>query len=352
MNLWIIFLTGLTTGGLSCLAVQGGLLASIVANQKKQEMNQTQKKGGEIPGTWQELAVLPVGMFLLAKLISHTILGFLLGSLGSVMELSLSAKLTFQVFTAIFMFATAANLLDLHPIFRYVVFQPPAFIRRMIKNSSKSKALFAPFVLGLMTVLIPCGVTQAMEVLVIGNGNAVQGALTMFVFVLGTIPLFSLIGFSIAKLSDSLYQKFTKVAAIALVAMSLYSINGALQALDAPISVQKAVLFYQKFKRFENGGTYGPLAEVVDGIQKVKINVTADGYTPKYFTVKAGTPVELTVETKDVYSCASAFTFKAFKIYTNLKSTDQKTFTLTPTEKGKFTFACSMGMYTGVMEVI
>lgn len=341
MNLWILFLTGLTTGGLSCLAVQGGLLASIIANQKKQDMGET-----------RDLAVLPVGMFLLAKLISHTILGFLLGSLGSVMELSLSAKLTFQVATAIFMFATAANLLDLHPLFRYVAFQPPVFIRRMIKNSSKSKALFAPFVLGFMTVLIPCGVTQAVEVLVVGNGNPIQGALMMFVFVLGTIPLFSLIGFSVAKMSENWYQKFTKVAAGALIFMSLYSINGALQAIDAPVSVQKAILFYQKFKQYENGGANTTLAEIVDGVQKVKINVTSNGYSPKYFTVKAGTPVELVVETKDVYSCASAFTFKAFKIYTNLKSTDQKTFTLTPTEKGKFTFACSMGMYTGVMEVI
>ena len=37
MSLWIIFLTGLTTGGLSCLAMQGGLLASVIANQKDQE---------------------------------------------------------------------------------------------------------------------------------------------------------------------------------------------------------------------------------------------------------------------------------------------------------------------------
>ena len=31
MNLWVIFITGLTVGGLTCLAVQGGLLASVIA---------------------------------------------------------------------------------------------------------------------------------------------------------------------------------------------------------------------------------------------------------------------------------------------------------------------------------
>ena len=94
------------------------------------------------------------------------------------------------------------------------------------------------------------------------------------------------------------------------------------------------------------------MAPLENGVQKVTINVTSSGYSPQSFQVKAGIPVELTLETKDVYTCASAFTFKAFNIYESLKSTDQKTFTLTPEKKGKFTFACSMGMYTGVMEVI
>lgn len=47
MNLLLIFLTGLTTGGLSCLAMQGGLLASVIANQKEEEhnnFNQNKKK--------------------------------------------------------------------------------------------------------------------------------------------------------------------------------------------------------------------------------------------------------------------------------------------------------------------
>jgi hypothetical protein len=36
-NLAVVFLTGLTTGGLSCLAVQGGLLASSVAHQAEKD---------------------------------------------------------------------------------------------------------------------------------------------------------------------------------------------------------------------------------------------------------------------------------------------------------------------------
>lgn len=46
MELGLVFLTGLTTGGLSCLAVQGGLLASSVAQQTEQAL---QKQNATCP---------------------------------------------------------------------------------------------------------------------------------------------------------------------------------------------------------------------------------------------------------------------------------------------------------------
>ena len=37
-QIFVAFITGLTTGGLSCLAVQGGLLASSLGHQLEQDM--------------------------------------------------------------------------------------------------------------------------------------------------------------------------------------------------------------------------------------------------------------------------------------------------------------------------
>lgn len=370
MNLFIIFLTGLTTGGLSCLAMQGGLLASIIANQKEQEYTAIEKKVAELPkkkkrkhyvqqieeknnfslASFDEMDWLPVLMFLGAKLVSHTLLGLLLGLLGSVITLSLSVRLTFQVFTAIFMFATAMNLLDVHPIFRFVAFQPPKLLQKMIRNTSKSQALFAPAILGFMTVFIPCGVTQAMEVLAINSGSPFLGALIMLSFVLGTTPLFALIGVATAKLSEGWYSTFSKFAATVLVFMALYSVNGVLIVLDSPLTVQKIVQ---------------PITEVFSGppewygdgttqsvSNNVTINVLNSGYSPRYVRVKAGEPVQLTLQSNDTYSCALAFVLKEFGISTFLESTDTQTFTFTPQKPGKYTFTCSMGMYTGTLEVI
>lgn len=344
MDLLVIFITGLTTGGLTCLAMQGGLLTSVIANQKESE----HESGKFSKNDWQ-----PVVLFLGTKLIAYTILGFLLGLLGSVLTLSLEVRLAFQVFTALFMFATAMNLLNVHPIFRYVVIQPPKFLQRYVRKSSKSDQLFAPALLGFLTIFIPCGVTQAMEVLAINSGNPVYGALIMFSFVLGTSPLFGLIGIATAKLSERWYQSFMRIAAFALIGMSLYSINGVLVVLDSPFSYQNTIERV-KAKQNERSAITNDLTTVtvVDGVQKVTIDVYNSGYSPNYFRVQKDVPVEISLQSNETYSCAVAFVFPSFGIKTFLDPTDIETYSFTPTKPGRYTYTCSMGMYTGVMEVI
>lgn len=336
MNLGLIFLTGLTTGGLSCLAMQGGLLAGAVTNQKSVSQQD-----------W-----LPVGMFLLTKLIAHTILGALLGALGSVISLSLGVRLGFQIFTALFMFATAMNLLDVHPIFRLVAFQPPKFLQRLVRNSSKSQALFAPAVLGALTIFIPCGVTQAMEVLAINIGNPVAGALIMFAFVLGTSPLFALLGLAAAKLSEGMYQAFSKLAAAVLIGMAIYGVNGVLLVLGSPVTlnnITRPITYFFSDERFAKANY---AANTINGMQQVNIEVLNNGYSPSYVRVKAGVPVQLTLTSNEVYSCALSFILNEFGIKTFLAATDQQTFSFTPEQPGRYTYTCSMGMYSGILEVI
>ncbi len=341
MDLIVIFITGLTTGGLTCLAMQGGLLTSVIANQKESE----HESGKFSKNDWQ-----PVVLFLGTKLIAHTILGFLLGLLGSVLTLSLEVRLAFQVFTALFMFATAMNLLNVHPIFRYVVIQPPKFLQRYVRKSSKSDQLFAPALLGFLTIFIPCGVTQAMEVLAINSGNPVYGALIMFSFVLGTSPLFGLIGIATAKLSERWYQSFMRVAAMILIGMALYSLNGVLVVADSPFSYQNIVARIQA-KQEQKTVTPATIG-ITDGVQKVNIGVYNSGYSPNYFRVQKDVPVEISLQSNETYSCAVAFVFPSFGIKTFLDPTDIETYSFTPTKPGRYTYTCSMGMYTGVMEVI
>lgn len=363
MNLFAIFLTGLTSGGVSCASVQGGLLASVIANQEKGEfINQKiEKKKNKKNAKQLTLSentvlgiqkkdVLPVASFLFAKLLSHTLLGFALGLLGESISFSLGFKIGMQIFAALFMLATAANFLELHPIFRYLSFQSPRFFRKLVKNTSKSNLLFAPALLGLLSIFIPCGVTQSMEVLAISSGNPWQAASIMFTFVLGTFPIFAALGILTAKLSEKWQHVFNKSAAAILTILAVYSLNGALVALDSPFSLTRLATTGSQI--FQKKAAADTLLQSNESIQRVTIDIQNSGYSPRYIRVKKGIPVELTLRSGDVYSCAQSFVLRAFNISTIVSAHQSKTYTFTPEKVGKYTYSCSMGMYTGTLEVI
>ena len=211
-NLLAIFLTGLFVGGLSCLAVQGGLLAATLAQGEEEKLKDKMNKSGN---------ALPIASFLLAKLVAYTILGFLLGSLGSAFQLSLTAKVVMQFAVAIFMIGTALNLLNVHPIFRYFVISPPRFLTKLVRKQSKQSSLFAPVLLGAFTVFIPCGTTQAMMALSIGSAS-LHGSCNSGSFCSGHFSAIFVLGYFATKLGDALHQRFIRIASICTYTFSYF----------------------------------------------------------------------------------------------------------------------------------
>jgi len=339
MNLWVIFFTGLTVGGLTCLAVQGGLLASVITAREEEEIEE---------GVNKKNRILPTLAFLTAKLVAYTILGFLLGLFGGTIGISSNVQIAMQLIAGLYMLAIALNLLNVHPIFRYFVIQPPKFLTRRIRNQSKSKDLFAPVVLGFMTILIPCGTTLAMEALAISSANPIMGALIMGAFVLGTSPLFFGVGWLTSVLGDSFRTKFLKIAAIALIYLGFTSVNGALIAFGFPINSQIITNNFRTEEKVEEK----LYSEEKNNSQLVEITVSSYGYSPNYFTVSKGSEVTVRLIGKDAYSCASAFRVPSLGISKNLQANETYVFKFTPQNAGKIVFTCSMGMYTGVIEVI
>lgn len=342
MDLGVIFITGLTVGGLTCLAVQGGLLASVIAAKEESEVARKINTRN---------VLFPTLAFLTAKLIAYTLLGFLLGAFGSLIGISQSVQIAMQFLAGVYMIFVALNLLNIHPIFRYALIQPPRFLAKLVRNQSKSKDLFAPLLLGAMTIFIPCGTTLAMEALAISSGSAVKGAAVLFTFILGTSPLFLGLGTLTSFLGDNFRTKFLKLAAVAVLYLGITSINGSLVAAGSPLTLQSLA---QNFPITinSNSQTISETTETPTISQTININITSRGYSPNQFTVKQGQPVQLNLTSKDAYSCASAFRIPSLKIAKNLQPNEKAEIKFTPENKGKITFTCSMGMYSGVINVI
>lgn len=354
MNLWVIFLTGLTVGGLTCLAVQGGLLASTIAAREEGDLEE---------GSHRKHTILPTLAFLGTKLVAYTILGFLLGTFGKALSISPNVQITMQFIAGLYMIAIALDLLNVHPIFRYAVIQPPRFLTRIVRNQSKSKDLFAPAFLGAMTIFIPCGTTLAMEALAISSANAFLGASIMAAFVLGTMPLFFGVGFITTVLGDTFREKFLKFAAFVVLYLGITSMNGALVAGGSPITLQtiaenspiqidfNAPLERQAGYQANSGGTASPV-RIEGGVSVADISVAPNGYTPNYLQVKSGSPVKLNLTASGPLGCTSVFRLPQLGITKSLSEGPTSVEFTAPSKPTKLTYTCSMGMYRGVIEVI
>jgi sulfite exporter TauE/SafE len=330
MNYWTIFFTGLTAGGFSCLALQGGLLAATLATTAEEK---------DKTSDW-----LPTAMFLLSKIIAYTLLGGLLGLFGSIFQLSDTIKILFIVSASILMFGLAGNMLNLHPIFRYFVITPPKWAARLLRDQSKSKSLVAPAILGALTVFIPCGVTQAMEIAAVASGNVFSGALTMFMFTLGTSPIFMALGFVTTRLSENFRAKFFKIAGVLVVFIALSNVNAALVLANSRFTWDNFVWAFKETFLTSNK------QQVTSN--KVEITATSYGYSPREFTVKNNEPVSVTINSKNNRSCARAFSIPSLGISKILPENGTETVSFTPSSTGRIAFTCSMGMYTGVINVV
>ena len=348
MNLWAIFLTGLFAGALTCLATQGGLLATSIAQREEEKLKDKTKKSGN---------ALPILSFLVAKLGAYTVLGVLLGWFGSLFQLSLSANIVLQLAVGVFMIGTALNLLNVHPIFRYFIIQPPRFLTRMVRNQSKSGDFFGPAILGAFTVFIPCGTTQAMMALAIASGNPLSGAAIMFAFVLGTSPLFFILGYMATKLGDAMQKQFMKVAAYALILLAVFNINNAIALTGSNFTLDKMLTgFWCTISICSDSPLFASTVRAAgDGVpvDQATISIEAAGYNPNSLTVKAGSQVTLTLVNNGGGGCTQAFTIPNLRIQkvVPLGSSDTLTFTA-PSKPGPLAFMCSMGMFRGVINVI
>ena len=346
-QLIVAFVTGLTTGGLSCLAVQGGLLASSLAHQIEQDyVGQTaQHKKVKQKETVRTNSALPISLFLLAKLVTYTLLGALLGWLGSYLTFSPLTRAILMIAIGIFMVGNALRMFNVHPIFRYFSIEPPKFITRYIRRTAKGTETFTPLFLGVLTVFIPCGVTQAMMATALGTGSAAMGAALMFAFTLGTSPVFFIIAYLTTELGSKLEKFFMRFVAVVVLILGLVTLDGGLNLMGSPLSLQN--LTRNWFPSQTESTAAAESAQPASG-DAIVLNVNNSGYFPTTLKAPAGKDVTLNLVTNETYSCARDFVIPALNYYELLPDTGTVQVNI-PAQKAGSTlfFTCSMGMYTG-----
>ncbi|MDO8755774.1 MAG: sulfite exporter TauE/SafE family protein [Anaerolineales bacterium] len=345
-QLMFAFITGITTGGLSCLAIQGGLLASSLAHQieedyVKQAANRKQKQKAAVHIN----SAFPIFLFLAAKIMAYTLLGALLGWLGSYLTLSPMTRAMLMIAIGIFMVGNALRMFNVHPIFRYFSIEPPKFITRYIRRTAKGTDTFTPLFLGALTVFIPCGITQAMLATALGTGSIAMGAALMFTFTLGTSPVFFIVAYLTTELGSRLEKFFMRFVAVVVLILGFVTLDGGLNILGSPLSFQNLTRNLIPSENISSSQADSPQL-IVEG--ELVLNVQNGGYFPRTLKAPAGRDFTLNLVTDKTYSCARDFVIPALDYYELLPDTGIVKVTIPAQAKGsRLFFTCSMGMYTG-----
>lgn len=341
MNLLPVLATGLFAGGVSCAAVQGGLLTGLISRQRTAAGAET------APRTWRvqlgdDLA--PVGGFLAGKLLSHTLLGALLGALGGVVEISVGFRTWLQIGAGLLVVVFGLAQLGV-PGFRRIVIEPPISWTKIVRSRARSQSAFAPAALGFVTVLIPCGVTLSVEALALTSGSALMGAATMAVFVLGTAPLFAILGYAARKAATAWKGRLGVVTGLVVVVMGLYTLNGGLELAGAPFSASRIA----EAASGNDVPADTTAVSVADGKQTVVITARTGAYSPDNVRAQSGLPTTLVVKSDQAQGCVRSFVVRDQEKI--LPVTGETRIELGVLQPGRLDYACGMGMYTGVINV-
>ena len=138
-----------------------------------------------------------------------------------------------------------------------------------------------------------------------------------------------------------------------MVIMSIFSVNFGIAVMGSPYTIQN---FYAGAINSSHSAIPGSDPEsspvLIDNLQSTTITVTNSGYSPQNITLKKGIPTRLKLITSNVQSCSRAFTIPGLNIEKVLPTTGETIIEFTPKETGPLAFSCSMGMYTGLFNIV
>ncbi|UGT70905.1 sulfite exporter TauE/SafE family protein [Nocardia gipuzkoensis] len=358
MNLLAVLTTGLFAGGISCAAVQGGLLTGLISRQRADAQATTVAPATavagrstvyDVPVRWStRLAddLTPVGGFLAGKLLSHTLFGALLGTLGGAVQLSLGVRTWLQIGAGLLIVTFGLAQLGA-PGFRRIVIEPPAAWTRLVRKQARSQAAVAPALLGLVTVLIPCGVTLSVAALALASGSAVQGAAIMAVFVLGTGPLFAVLGYAARLAATAWRGRLGLATGLVVLAMGLYTLNGGLELAGSPLAASSITQSLTP----AGPAPDAPAASVTEGTQTVTITARTGSYTPHTIAAEAGVPTTLVIKSDNASGCVRYFVIPDRNIEKILPVKGETRVDLGVLQPGRLAYTCGMGMYSGVITI-
>lgn len=329
-------LVGLTAGFSTCMAMIGGLVLSVAAKYAENHPSETALQ-----------KFRPHLIFNLGRITSFVVLGAVIGGIGSAFSLKGSLLGLLTIIVGLVMLVLGLQLTEAFPRITKGLTLPSGLAKKLgIKQHGEREYSHKnAFLMGAATFFLPCGFTQAMQLLAVSTGSPVQAAIIMGAFAIGTAPGLLSLGGLTSVVKGAFAQRFFRIVGVIVVAMAMvnfvngYNLTGLNRVFDSiklPAAAQSAA--------------------TQDSAGSVILNTTFKlngDITPSTFTAKVGQKTTLLVDVQDDGSgCMSTIMVPGLDDTPQyLKKGKKLELTFTPTSAGKYNITCAMGIVRGSITV-
>ncbi len=322
----VLFIAGLLTS-IHCVGMCGGIMLSQTVNNESDNKLQ---------------AMMPALYYNAGRVISYTVLGGIIGAVGSVFSLSFKSKAAVQIIAALFMIVMGLNMFGFSFFRKLQIKLPHSFCK--FKNKSSS-----PFIVGLLNGFMPCGPLQTMQIFALGTGSPVKGALSMLMFSLGTVPLMLTFGALSGLLSKGYTKRLLKLSGVMIIVLGIIMGNRGLSILG--YNLNPAVLAMDRSASdIDNENPNIAKAVIKDGVQTINMTVNNKGFTPNAFYVQKDIPVRWVINGELINTCNNAIIIPSIGKEIKINK-GENILEFTPNDSD-MRFSCWMGMINGIIKVV
>ncbi|MDR1325319.1 MAG: sulfite exporter TauE/SafE family protein [Treponema sp.] len=348
MGYGILFVIGLVTS-VHCIAMCGGINLSQCIPAARPVVSP------DCSST--RFAILrPAILYNAGRVVSYTIVGAIVGALGSLVSVSGRFQGVVQLVAGVFMVLMGVNMLGLFQgsvgsvLRRFNLRMPSVFAKSISEHKARNKS---PLIIGLLNGLMPCGPLQAMQLYALSTGNPIAGGVSMFIFSMGTVPLM----FGIGALSSLLSGKFTRrvmkagAVLVTVMGMIMFTYGWGLSGFNINVvdRVRAAVNPFASRAAAGGNGAFMPIIE--NGVQIVQSTLLPGRYPA--ITVQQGVPVKWTITAPQgsINGCNNRMIIREYSIEHRF-TPGENIIEFTPERTGKFSYSCWMGMIRSSISVV
>lgn len=379
MGYGMLFLVGAITS-VHCIAMCGGINLTQCIPHK----NTSAESSGKL------FPFRPAFLYNLGRVISYTAIGGLLGFVGMLISggsgtgLPTLVQGILKLIAGVLMIIMGINMLGMFPWLRKLNPRMPGFLTARIgKQKAKSRQ---PLMVGLLNGLMPCGPLQSMQIVALACGNPFAGALSMFLFSLGTVPLMLGFGAVVSALGRKFSQKVMGVGAVLVVVLGLAMLSqgGSLSGLLLPdrllllviafgiLGVIASIPFHKRMYKaiglavmaammIAGGTVWNSIttanhlkeaafaageAEMTDGVQVINSTLAPGSYPD--IIVQAEIPVRWIIDAPagSINGCNYKMLVEEYGIEYSFQE-GENVIEFTPSDAGTYGYTCWMGMIHG-----